>query len=112
MASVSEEGDSVSIDGDGGGGESLTIQSFSFSPATLKIKTGTTVVWTNQDGAPHTVTSTDDPKTDATTMGLFDSGSPSQGQQFTVTFDAAGTYYYECTIHAAMASTHAQVMVQ
>ena len=112
MASVSEEGDSVSIDGDGGGGESVTIQSFSFSPATLKIKAGTTVVWTNQDGAPRTVTSPDDPKTDAKTTGLFDSASPSQGQQFTVTFDAAGTYYYECTIHAAMASTHAQVMVR
>src|SRR6266852_4899440 len=32
---------------------------FGFSPATLTIKVGTTVTWTNTTSAPHTVTSDD-----------------------------------------------------
>ncbi len=95
-----------------GGGESVTIADMAFSPAKLTVKAGTTVTWTNQDGVSHTVTSTDGPGTDAATTSLFDSGALSQGETFSFTFDKPGTYDYECTIHATMASMHAEVVVE
>ncbi len=74
---------------------------FAFSPATLTIKVGTTVTWTNTTSAPHTVTSDD-----GTT---FDSGintplSPNGGT-FSHTFTKAGTYAYHCQIHPFMKAT-------
>jgi hypothetical protein len=41
---------------------------------------------------------------DATGMGLFDSGlTPPGAPSFSFAFDAAGSYRYACTVHAAMA---------
>lgn len=94
------------------GGDAVTIADMAFSPAKLTVKAGATVTWTNQDGVGHTVTSTDGSGTDAATTSLFDSGTLTQGQTFSFTFDKAGTYYYECTIHATIASMHAQVVVE
>src|SRR5262245_46739842 len=34
----------------------VTIQNFSFNQSALTVKKGDTVVWTNKDSAPHTVT--------------------------------------------------------
>jgi amicyanin len=74
---------------------------FGFSPATITVKVGTTVIWTNKTGAPHTVTS-DDGKT-------FDSGinTPiaANGGTFSFTFTKAGTYTYHCQIHPFMTAT-------
>jgi plastocyanin len=96
----------------GAGGDTVTIENFAFTPAKLTVKAGTTVTWTNQDSAAHDVTSTDGPGVDAATTATFASGDMSQGDTFSFTFDTPGTYYYECTIHASMASMHAQVIVQ
>ena len=41
----------------------VKIDNFSFGPAALTVPVGTTVTWTNRDDIPHTVVSTDDPKT-------------------------------------------------
>lgn len=103
---------STSTPASGSGGSAVSIANFAFSPQTLTVKAGTTVTWTNNDGAPHTVTSTDGPSTSAKTTGTFDSGNLGQGETFSVTFDKAGTYYYECTFHAAQASMHGTVVVQ
>jgi plastocyanin len=74
---------------------------FTFSPATITIKAGTTVVWTNMTGAPHTVTS-DDGKS-------FDSGIanpiPASGGTFKFTFNTAGSFSYHCQIHPFMKAT-------
>ncbi len=35
----------------------VNIKNFSFNPAALTIKTGTKVIWANNDSAPHTITS-------------------------------------------------------
>lgn len=74
---------------------------FAFSPATITIKVGTTVTWTNTTGAPHTVTSDD-----GTT---FDSGinTPiaANGGTFSFTFTKAGTFTYHCQIHPFMKAT-------
>lgn len=73
----------------------ITIANFSFSPDTLTIKAGTTVTWTNQDSAIHTVTSE---------TGVFESGNLSKGDTFSYTFDTAGSYAYHCTPHGARMS--------
>jgi plastocyanin len=71
--------------------------SFGFSPATLTIKKGTTVIWKNVSLAPHTVTS-DDGQT-------FDSGTVAVGNTFKFTFKTAGTFSYHCNIHPYMRAT-------
>ena len=87
---------------------SITLDSsgnFAFSPATITIKPGTTVVWTNMTSTVHTVTSHDG-KT-------FDSGIANpiaaSGGTFKFTFNSAGTFSYHCEIHPFM---KAKVVVQ
>ncbi|MHB0856069.1 MAG: cupredoxin domain-containing protein [Anaerolineae bacterium] len=64
-----------------------------YMPQTLEVPVGTTVVWTNEDGQPHTVTSDE---------GLFDSNELANGDTFRYTFSQAGTYPYHCVIHPDM----------
>jgi len=70
----------------------ISMVNFSFSPKEVTIKKGTTVTWTNQDSAVHTVTSD---------MPLFDSGDLAKGKSFSYTFSTAGTFAYHCTPHHA-----------
>ncbi len=74
----------------------VTIEGFAYHSADLTIPLGTTVTWTNKDGAPHTTTSDD---------GLWDSGGLSQGASFSHTFDQAGTFNYHCSIHTSIKGT-------
>ncbi len=71
----------------------VTIQNFAFSPSTITVSVGTTVVWTNQDPIGHTVTSD---------SGAFDSGTLGQEQSFQFTFNTAGTFAFHCSIHPMM----------
>ena len=71
----------------------VEIADFAFAPATLTITVGDTVTWTNQDAVAHTATST---------TGVFDSGDLEQGESYSVTFTAPGTYDYLCTPHPSM----------
>jgi amicyanin len=77
----------------------IAIKNFAFSPATLTIKSGTTVTWTNQDGAPHRIAS------DPGAPVAFKSESLVNGASYQFTFTQAGTYSYYCTIHPAMKGT-------
>ncbi|MGI0101776.1 MAG: cupredoxin domain-containing protein [Nitrosotalea sp.] len=70
-----------------------------FDPASLSVKVGTTVTWTNQDAAAHTVTSGDP---SAGPSGTFDSGLIKPGNTFKYTFTTPGTTSYFCTIHPWM----------
>lgn len=90
----------------------VSIQNFAFVPATLTVKAGTKVTWTNNDSTVHDVTSADGPAVDAATTSLFASGILDQGDSFSFTFTEPGTYYYVCTIHASMATMHAKVVVE
>src|SRR4051812_38839909 len=72
----------------------VTIQNFAFSPQTLTVAPGTTVVWTQKDSTAHTVTSD--------TGAWPDSGSLAQGKTFAHTFTQPGTYPYHCAIHPFM----------
>ena len=73
----------------------VKIDNFSFAPAALTVPVGTTITWTNRDDIPHTVVSTDDPKT-------FKSKVLDTDEKFSFTFGKAGTYSYFCSIHPKM----------
>jgi plastocyanin len=68
----------------------IKLVNFKFTPAQLTVKVGTTVVWTSEDDAPHTVTADD---------GSFDSGNMKKGDSFKFTFSKAGTFPYYCAYH-------------
>jgi plastocyanin len=68
----------------------VQVAGFAFNPARLTVKAGSTVVWTNEDGAPHTVTADD---------GSFKSGTLRQGDTFSQTFSTPGEYPYYCEFH-------------
>ena len=76
---------------------------YGFSPDSVTVVIGknNTVFWTNDDAAPHTVTSD--------TAGIFDSGTAgpltTQGGTFQFTFTTPGTYTYHCSFHAWMQGT-------
>ena len=73
----------------------VKIDNFSFGPAVLTVPVGSTVTWTNRDDIPHTVVSTDDPKT-------FKSKVLDTDEKFSYTFNKAGTFSYFCSIHPKM----------
>ncbi|MGW5462938.1 cupredoxin domain-containing protein [Streptomyces sp. NPDC003996] len=76
----------------------VAVKNFTFSPATLKIKTGTTVTWTNQDTDAHTVTSSG-------SGGPLHSPTLATHGTYTYTFTKPGSYAYVCTIHPFMTGT-------
>src|SRR5437660_12849222 len=78
----------------------VKIDNFSFSPATLEIKAGTTVTWTNADDIPHTVVSDDK---------VFKSKALDTDEKFSYTFTKPGAYPYFCSVHPKMT---ARIVVQ
>lgn len=81
-----------------GAGAAISIGGFAYTPATLTVPVGTTVTWTNDEDALHTVTSG---APDARTDG-FDSGEIDTGVEFSVTFEEAGTFPFFCDRHEFM----------
>src|SRR5712691_10717892 len=61
-----------------------------FSPKTIDVPVGTTLIWTRTGTHPHTVTADD---------ASFDSGLLRGTDQFQRKFDAAGAYAYYCDVH-------------
>jgi plastocyanin len=86
------------------GSSSLTTDAYEPNP--IEAAVGDTVIWTNDDSTPHTVTSGAGGQPD----GNFDS-SPSlspllaPGQAFEHTFEQAGEFPYYCALHPNMAGT-------
>lgn len=81
------------------GDDAVDIDGFAFIPATLTVKAGTTVTWTNKDEDPHTVVSDG---------GAFRSQALGSGGTYSFAFPAAGTFDYVCSIHPFM---HGSVVV-
>ena len=83
-----------------------TLTDTAFSPSSIEVTVGQTVVWTNDDSAFHTVTSGTAGAADAGKE--FDSGLKgptaltSKGKTFEHTFNRIGDYPYFCTLHPAM----------
>jgi len=87
--------------GGGGGTSNVSVQDDFFSPSSLTISAGTTVVWTWKGGNPHTVTS----GTAGSPNGTFSSPQQTSGT-FSFTFNQKGSFPYFCQVHgAAMTGT-------
>jgi len=71
----------------------VTIDNFSFTPASLTVPAGTTVTWVNRDDVPHTVVSTEK---------KFKSPVLDTEEQFSYKLTDPGTYEYYCSIHPKM----------
>jgi len=69
-----------------------------FSPASITVKKGTAVTWTNKDAVTHTVTENDEQKGP-------DSGDLASGKTYSFTYDTVGTFKYHCAIHPNMTGT-------
>jgi len=79
-----------------------TIAGFAFSSLTVPV--GATVMWKNQDSAPHTATA------DASSAFQFDTGTISPGATSSgILFNVKGTFAYHCNVHPSM---HATIVVQ
>ena len=78
------------------GPNEVNIDGFAFAPATLTVKAGTTVTWTNKDEDPHTVVDND---------GAFRSEALGSGGTYSFTFPTAGTFDYICSVHPFMHGT-------
>lgn len=81
---------------------SVQMVNYAFAPASITVNEGDTITWTNQDTAPHTVTTTSGPQS-------LNSPYLSKGQSWSYTFSSPGTYEYYCTVHPDM---RARVIVQ
>jgi len=71
----------------------VTIEGTRFTPESLTIAVGDSVVWINKDPFPHTATSK---------AGGFDSGSLAPDQSWKFTAGAKGEFPYVCTFHPTM----------
>jgi len=75
-------------------GAQVAIVGSSFQPAEIVINAGETVTWINEDPISHDVAS-DDGQT-------FESPLLGQGDTYSFTFEAPGSYPYHCPIHPFM----------
>ena len=73
----------------------ITIDNFTFAPAELTVKVGTTVTWKNHDDIPHTIVS----------AGKFRSKALDTDDSYSFTFTTAGAYTYFCSLHPHMTGT-------
>jgi len=71
----------------------IHIDNFTFNPAELTIKPGTTVTWMNGDDIPHSIVETN---------ARFHSRALDTGEVFTMTFADAGEIGYFCGLHPHM----------
>ena len=71
----------------------VTIDNFTFAPATLTVTVGTIVTWKNEDDSPHRI---------GDKNGTFKSAALDTDDTFSHTFAAPGEYPYICTIHPYM----------
>jgi plastocyanin len=91
----------AALAGRGGGGSPprpathvVEMRGFAFSPASLAVAAGDTVVWKNSDILPHT----------ATAGRALDSGSIAAGAEWRWVA-VAGEYAYHCAFHPTMLGT-------
>jgi amicyanin len=74
----------------------VNITNFAFAPASLAVKLGDTVTWTNKDEEPHTVVADD---------GSFHSPGMDSNATYSFTFTNPGSFDYICSIHPFMHGT-------
>ena len=89
-----EPSESHSAEGVAGGGTEVVMEGIKFAPASVSVKAGDTVTWTNNDTVGHDVTG-----------DSFKSGEPGameNSDTYENTFKKVGTFEYVCTVHPGM----------
>lgn len=71
----------------------VIIDGMQFSPQTLEVNVGDTVIWKNKDPFPHTATSDGNG---------FDSGNIGADRSWKYVAKTRGTYPYVCSLHSNM----------
>jgi plastocyanin len=71
----------------------IKIENFTFNPASITIKAGTTVTWENADDIPHSVVENNK---------VFHSPPLDSGQKFSMVLTTAGEVSYFCGFHNHM----------
>ncbi len=85
-------------EGNGSGGDgAVTIVDFEFDPEPVEVEAGTTVTWTNDDTATHSVKGGGELE--------FESEDLAEGDTHEQTYDEAGEFPYVCEIHPSMEGT-------
>jgi plastocyanin len=79
------------------GNRTVTIQDYTYKPASITVPKGTTVIFTNRDSTPHTATSKK--------SRVFESGSIDTGKTGKITLEKTGTFAYYCVFHPFMKGT-------
>jgi plastocyanin len=74
----------------------VTVEGFSFQPSTIEAGVGDVIAFTNKDSASHTATLDD---------GSCDTGGIAADATGALSFSAAGSYPFHCTIHPDMTGT-------
>lgn len=74
----------------------VRISRFAFVPKRIEIAAGDTVLWINDDLAPHTATARD---------GAWQTATLEHGSSARVIFDAPGDMDYVCAFHPHMTGT-------
>lgn len=77
--------------------KNVAINGMQFQPATIRVKAGEEVTWTNNAPMLHTITSRNN--------GLLASERLNQGSTFSYTFEQPGVYSYYCALHPSMIGT-------
>ncbi len=75
----------------------ISIDNFTFTPQTLRVKAGTTVTWTNKDDIPHGIASANNAFARSKALDTDDN--------YSFTFTTPGTYQYFCYVHPHMTGT-------
>jgi len=76
------------------GGAKVSMEGIKFNPASVTVKAGDKVTWTNKDSVGHDVTGDN--------FKSGDSGGLQNGDTFSHTFDKKGKFDYVCTVHPGM----------
>ncbi|MFL5527413.1 MAG: cupredoxin domain-containing protein [Gemmatimonadaceae bacterium] len=72
----------------------IAIDNFKFTPSALTVKTGTKVIWINNDDVPHLIVSTQNKFRQSPVLDT--------NQRFAITLTKPGTYDYFCSLHPMM----------
>lgn len=78
--------------------DTMTIRQFAFLQPKVHVHIGDSMTWTNDDAAPHDVTSTGGPTKLKSPLLM-------RGQSWKYTFTKAGSYDYICSVHPNMKAT-------
>ena len=71
----------------------IDMRGFKFRPDSLRLAVGDTVIWSNADDEPHSVT---------LDTATFDSGDIAPGSRFRWVFRQKGRLRYHCEVHPRM----------